>query len=115
MTFYFKIHFHFIDVPAAPAAPQVTGKSLNSLSLSWKAPSSDGGTPLIGYYIERSTNQSDRWFRITRDTLTRPQLDQNDLIEGTVYQYRVVATNKKGDSKPSEPSEPFTCESKFGK
>lgn len=70
---------------------------------------------MTGYYIERSTNQSDRWFRITKEALTRPQLNQSELIEGTTYQYRAVSINKKGDSQPSEASEPFTCKPQFSK
>lgn len=104
----------FSAVPSAPQAPSVTNPTSNSIHLNWTAPSDDGGAPVLGYYVERSTNESDRWLRINRDMLGRLQYDQSDLIEGTTYQYRIVAVNKKGDSAPSEPSPPYVCKPQIG-
>lgn len=69
----------------------------------------------MGYVVERATNNSGRWIRITKSELRLPTLYIGDLIEGTTYEYRVIAVNKKGESQPSESSEPFACKEPFSK
>lgn len=73
----------------------------------------NGGTPVIGYYLERQTNQSDKWLRVSRNTIPGTTYDLSDLIEGTEYRYRVIAVNKKGESEPSEASQPFICKPQY--
>lgn len=107
--------YDFAALPSAPSAPTFTNPTSNSIRISWLAPINDGGSPIIGYYVERSTNQSGRWLQINRDMLSRLYYDQGDLIEGTEYQYRVVSVNKKGNSIPSEPSAPYICKPMIGK
>lgn len=85
-----------------------------SAVLSWEVPASDGGTPVTGYLIDRCTNNSSRWIRVTRNEVKELTYDLDSLNEGTVYEYRVVAVNKKGESKPSQPSEPFTAKNPYG-
>lgn len=37
-----------------------------------------------------------------------------DLAENTKYQFRVIAVNKAGQSKPSEPSDPVLIKDRYG-
>jgi hypothetical protein len=58
--FYFNNEIHFISIflPATPSAPsniRVTRIMSDSVTLGWDAPEDDGGMPLTGYVIERST------------------------------------------------------------
>lgn len=86
-----------------------------SAVLTWEAPKSDGGSPVTGYLIDRATNNSGRWIRVTRDEVKDLTLSFDSLMEGTVYEFRVYAVNKKGESQPSEPCEPFTAKNPYGK
>lgn len=86
-----------------------------SAVLTWTTPTSDGGSPVTGYLIDRCTNHSGRWIRVTREEVKDLTYAFDNLIEGTVYEFRVVAVNAKGESKPSEPTEPFTAKNPYGK
>jgi len=65
--------------------------------------------------IDRCTNRSGRWIRVTREPIAELTYSPDNLTEGTVYEYRVLAVNKKGESEPSEPCQPFTAKNPYGK
>ena len=44
---------NIVGVPSQPGIPQVTDITGTSCKLSWQAPSSDGGSPITGYVVER--------------------------------------------------------------
>ena len=46
---------------------------------------------------------------------TTNSMEITDLREGDRYEFRVIAENKVGPSKPSESCMPFTAKSKYGK
>ena len=100
-----NLGFHNItDVPDAPEAPLVRDVTATSCLLSWQPPVNDGGSPVLGYYVERSSGFSPRWIRINKDLIPDLDLPVDDLIEGNSYEFRVLAANKAGISKPSESS-----------
>lgn len=106
-----------VDVSAVPGSPtNVVASDVFSTSavISWDAPKNDGGSPIIGYVVDRNTGNSDRWIRVTRNPVADTKLPVDNLMEETIYQYRVSAVNKKGESAPSEPCEPFTAKNPFG-
>ena len=84
------------------------------MTVSWTAPSEDGGSPITGYFIERQSNVSPRWTRINRTAVTDTSLAVDDLVEGTEYMFRIIAVNVKGESKPSQPSENVLAKNPFG-
>ena len=103
------------EPPGPPSAPEVSDITKNSCVLTWEAPDSDGGTPITGYYIERCSGTSTRWININpRNPVPDTTYKQTDLIEGTEYQYRVIAENKVGPGKPGPASKPFTAKDPFG-
>ena len=67
-----------------------------------------------GYFLERQSNVSPRWVRINRTPVESTQMPVSDLTEGTQYEFRVIAVNKKGESKPSLPSDSFLAKNPFG-
>ena len=56
----FMIHDDYInvlitDLPGSPSAPDVSDVLCDSCTLTWRPPENDGGTPITGYYVERSS------------------------------------------------------------
>ena len=107
--------FCFPGVPTAPGPISVSDLLHDSCKLSWLRPSSDGGSPLSGYTVERRTTASPRWTRLN----TRPVKDLSyhipDMVEGCAYEYRVHAENKVGLGEPSAPTLPVIAKDPWGK
>ena len=104
------------DVPDAPGKPKVNSTTATSANITWSAPTSDGGSPIKTYVIERKDNFSTRWTVASRDEMvTETSFVVRDLREGEEYQFRVAAENKAGVGKPSEPSEPRVIKPAYGK
>ena len=106
--------FVYLDVPVAPAAPKVDDITATSCSLSWAPPTDDGGSPVTGYYVERKSSISPRWVRVNKSPITDLTLPISELLEGTEYEFRVIAVNKKGESSPSTPSTSFLAKNPYG-
>lgn len=106
--------FSIVAVPDAPSGVEVSEITKSSAVVSWSAPSNDGGAPITGYYVERSTNSSERWVRQNREAITETTYSADNLLEGTEYIYRVIAVNKRGESKPSEASHKFIAKNPYG-
>ena len=94
----------FTDVPETPAAPVVSDACRTSCEVSWQPPANHGGSPIIGYLLERCSGTSGPWIRDVREVIITTNTKITDLIEGNMYQFRVIAANKAGLSKPSHPS-----------
>ncbi|XP_021119867.1 myosin-binding protein C, cardiac-type isoform X2 [Heterocephalus glaber] len=96
-----------IDVPDAPAAPEISNVGEDSCTVQWAPPAFDGGQPVLGYIVERKKKQSYRWMRLNFDLLPEPRLEARRMIEGVAYEMRVYAVNAVGVSRPSAASRPF--------
>jgi len=103
------------DVPGAPSAPEVSEVTKESCQLSWTAPEEDGGSPVTGYFIERSTAGSSRWLRVNKELAPDTSYTVDGLIEDTEYVFRIVAVNKVGEGEPGAPSKPITAKDPWGK
>jgi len=94
---------------------EVSNITKSTATISWQPPANDGGAPVTGYHVERYTSLSDRWVRQTREPLPETTYEADNLMEGTDYRYRVVAINKRGESKPSDESDSFVAKNPYGK
>jgi len=72
------------------------------VTLLWESPQYDGGSPIKGYYVEKCSGYSSRWIKVNRDPIDITKKTFTDLVEGSEYEYRVLAENEAGISKPSE-------------
>lgn len=101
--------------PGAPGRPEVSDISKTSATATWKAPSSDGGSTITGYIVEKREKGRDRWVPVNRKPINAVTMKVTDLTEKTDYEFRVIAENRIGQGQPSEPSVKFIAKSPFGK
>ncbi|KAK1168881.1 myosin-binding protein C, slow-type-like isoform X4 [Acipenser oxyrinchus oxyrinchus] len=102
-----QIKIKVVDIPDPPQAPTVTEVGGDWCSMIWENPLYDGGSPILGYFIERKKKQSSRWMRLNFDVCKEMAFEPKKMIEGVPYEVRVFAVNAIGISKPSEPSKAF--------
>ncbi|TLX99592.1 MAG: fibronectin type III domain-containing protein, partial [Thaumarchaeota archaeon] len=87
--------------PSAPTGLTATAASSSQINLSWTAPN-NGGSAIIGYMIERSTNGGSIWTTLVANTGSTATTYSNvGLSPSTTYAYRVSAINSVGTSPPS--------------
>jgi titin len=88
--------------PGAPAS--VTGTVNDGyVALSWTAPASDGGAPLLGYLVDIGTSATGPWTAANgtcapsrTSSTTSTSCNATGLTNGTEYYFRVAATNDAG-------------------
>ncbi|XP_058424548.1 myosin-binding protein C, slow-type isoform X4 [Diceros bicornis minor] len=101
------IKIKVVDIPDPPVAPSVTDVGDDWCIMNWDPPAYDGGSPILGYFIERKKKQSSRWMRLNFDLCKETTFEPKKMIEGVAYEVRIFAVNAIGISKPSMPSRPF--------
>jgi hypothetical protein len=76
----------------------------NLITIEWQAPLVTGGIPIIDYKVLWDYGQGGDFIQIA-DTTTGDRLFTmaTDIIEGSTYQFKVVAVNAVDDSDPSDP------------
>ncbi|XP_063069289.1 titin-like [Engraulis encrasicolus] len=93
------------DVPGKPGTPQVVAFTKDVMTITWDDPASDGGSPVLGYHIERKEKNSILWQKVSKTLVIGNSYKSPGLIHGISYEFRVIAENVAGWSKPSSPSE----------
>ena len=87
--------------PSAPGAPTnlraIPGNG--NVSLTWSAPSSNGGSPITTYTVYRGTNSGNQSYSVQVGTVT--SYTDTALSNGQRYYYVVTAVNALGESPPS--------------
>ena len=90
-----------VGPPQPPTGLTATGKLLQ-IGLNWNAPTDNGGAPVTGYVIERSTDGGSTWSTIVSNTgNTGTMYMDKNVLPLTTYTYRVSAINDVGTSDPS--------------
>lgn len=87
---------------------EVTKKSC---TLSWKAPSDNGGKPIIQYEIEKMDESTGTWLPAGNPKGTTWEL--KNLVEGRNYKFLVRAVNDEGDSPNLETEDFVTAKNQF--
>ena len=83
-----------LNAPSAPRSLTVT-PSYAKLTLTWAAPTSTGGSPLLGYRLYRSTVSGEGELLATLDPAALSYVDTAVVI-GTRYYYQIAAFNAIG-------------------
>jgi hypothetical protein len=93
--------------PTLPDAPSILRNATagdGRASVSWLAPASDGGSPIIGYVVTVYAGYAPVKVRIFNSTLTTQTV--TGLTNGTEYRFRVRAYNAIGLSGYSKVTNP---------
>jgi len=86
-----------LELPGQPRSLEAPRQGEGWIFLDWKQPS-DGGA-VAAYKIERRERPSGDWLLIGMAIETESTLNNQD--RGKDWEYRVIATNKTGESTPS--------------
>ena len=90
-------HAATTTVPDPPSLSATGGDS--DVSLSWKAPASDGGAPITGYRIYRGTSAGNETLLASVGNVTSYQ--DTSAANGVTYLYRINAINNVGEGTQS--------------
>ncbi|KAL3312834.1 hypothetical protein Ciccas_008567 [Cichlidogyrus casuarinus] len=99
-------HCEIQDPPGSPSDLEVGNIGEDFVLLNWQRPKSDGGGPLKGYYVEKREKGAQNWSRINQTPTMNTYLNIQHLIEDKAYDFRVIAINDAGESKPLQTDKP---------
>uniref|UniRef100_A0A8C4S4W7 Uncharacterized protein n=1 Tax=Erpetoichthys calabaricus TaxID=27687 RepID=A0A8C4S4W7_ERPCA len=85
------------EPPSNP--PEILDITKSSVSLSWSRPKDDGGSRVIGYFIDRKEISTDKWVRHNKTHITTTMYTVTGLVPDAEYQFRVIAQNDIGPSQ----------------
>lgn len=92
------------DVPGKPGKPELVDSDKDHIKIKWSSPISNGGSPIIGYDIERRDRATGRWVKLNKEPSRHQEYYDDRVQEGHEYEYRVTAVNAAGPGKPSDTS-----------
>ncbi|CAF0817484.1 unnamed protein product, partial [Didymodactylos carnosus] len=92
--------------PSAPGQPNVAEMTSSNVTLTWEKPTSDGGGPITGYWVEKKEQGTDKWAPVNLSPTQNTKLTVPNLAEDHTYEFRVIAENEAGKGNPSETSKP---------
>lgn len=95
----FVVHVARPTVPDAPPRPYLSNITVNSMYITWGAPSNDGGATILAYQIGYGTNSAGPTTIIQSNSTTI-----GNLATGTVYYFWVRAGNYQGWGDWSAPA-----------
>src|SRR5579875_783710 len=99
-----------VTPPSPPTGLAASEASSSQIDLSWNTPSSDGGSAITGYMVERSSDSGSTWSAISQDTgSTATNYSDSGLQPGITFEYRVSAINPAGTSQPSNTASATTA------
>lgn len=84
-----------------PAAPVVADKTKHNVTLTWKPPEKDGGSPIKGYIVQIQDEGKSDWVRVNEELHPTTEFTVPSLRELKRYRFRIIAVNDIGESDPS--------------
>jgi hypothetical protein len=102
-------------VPNPPRDPEITDWTETTLSVQWKAPDSDGGSPVTGYVVEYKEKTATQWKSYFEPDANKLSTVIPELRTGAAYVVRIRARNREGDSEPCAQTPPKIAKARFVK
>ncbi|CAJ1057448.1 titin-like [Xyrichtys novacula] len=109
ITSPFVIAQYPFSVPTAPGTPFASTVTKYSMVVEWEPPAKDGGSPIIGYHLERKEKNSILWTKLSKLVIPDARFKTSGLEEGIEYEFRVFAENIAGLSPTSKISECYVA------
>ncbi|KAF3843782.1 hypothetical protein F7725_002631 [Dissostichus mawsoni] len=91
--------------PAAPGTPIISAATKDNMVVEWKVPTNNGGSPILGYHLERKEKNSLLWTKLNKLLIPDTHFKTTELEEGIEYEFKVFAENIAGVSPASKVSE----------
>lgn len=88
--------YKYVEAPVAPASLVVTPSGVGGFSVSWNAPTDNGGSAITGYRLEYSTSSA--FTGATAVTVAGTSHTVTGLTPGVMYYFRVAARNAVTDN-----------------
>lgn len=102
--------FLLLDTPGPPGPIKIKELTKESATISWEAPTVDGGAPVNNYIIERR-EASMRAYKTVTSKCSKTSYKIDSLMEGMLYYFRVLPENIYGIGEPCEtPDVILVCE-----
>ena len=98
-----------VSEPGRPEDARVTDVTRNTVSLEWKAPKLDGGSPITEYILEKRMVGQEKYLPATDKMVRDTKITVDGFNEGDNYEFRVIAKNDRGAGPPSFPTKPVVC------
>ncbi|XP_025062126.1 myomesin-2 isoform X2 [Alligator sinensis] len=99
-----------LTCPSYPYGITLLNCDGHSMTLGWKLPRFSGGSPVLGYYIDKREAHHRNWHEVNSSPIKKRIYTVEDLTENSFYEFKIAATNIVGIGQPSDPSEHFKCE-----
>ncbi|XP_057393254.1 myomesin-2 [Balaenoptera acutorostrata] len=99
-----------LTVPSHPYGINLLNCDGHSMTLGWKMPKFRGDSPILGYYVDKREAHHKNWHEVNVSPVQERILTVEGLAEGSLYEFRITATNLVGIGPPSDPSKLFKCE-----
>ncbi len=113
------MYFPVCLLPEPPSAPQdlsLINTGSGKVTLSWKPPSNNGGSPVTGYILQAAPAGTDNFEDIAKVNAKTSQYEALGLQEGKEYMFRIKAENSAGTSEDSaQLDKPVKASPKIGK
>ena len=89
--------------PSYPEKFHYTERTKNSVTFTWKPPRNDGGSPVIGYFIEKKRQNEPAFVLHNKEICPSMTMTVEGLEEDWSYEFRIKCANLMGESEPSIP------------
>ncbi|KAM5278521.1 myomesin-2 isoform 2-T2 [Hipposideros larvatus] len=99
-----------LTVPSYPYGVTLLNCDGQSMTLGWKVPRFSGGAPILGYFVDKREAHHKNWHEVNSSPVRERLITVEGLTEGSLYEFKIAATNLAGVGQPSDPSELFKCE-----